>query len=83
MAAAPPTQRGHLIEREGNHGRDQVAGQVVIVTGGAGVIGRAICEAFGRTGAFVAVADLVDGPCDAPWPQFGRLVDAHWAFISM
>ena len=39
-------------------GQDQVAGQVVIVTGGGGVIGRAICTAFGRTGARVAVADL-------------------------
>jgi NAD(P)-dependent dehydrogenase (short-subunit alcohol dehydrogenase family) len=42
-----------------------VSGQVVVVTGGAGVIGRAICEAFGRAGAFVAVADLVEGPRDA------------------
>src|SRR3954470_8128241 len=42
--------------------REQVNGQVVVVTGGAGVIGRAICEAFGRAGAFVAVADLVEGP---------------------
>jgi NAD(P)-dependent dehydrogenase (short-subunit alcohol dehydrogenase family) len=45
--------------------REQVSDQVVVVTGGAGVIGRAICEAFGRAGALVAVADLVDGPRDA------------------
>jgi NAD(P)-dependent dehydrogenase (short-subunit alcohol dehydrogenase family) len=45
--------------------REQVSGQVVVVTGGAGVIGRAICEAFGRAGASVAVADLIDGPRDA------------------
>jgi NAD(P)-dependent dehydrogenase (short-subunit alcohol dehydrogenase family) len=44
---------------------DQVRGQVVIVTGGGGVIGRAICEAFGRAGALVAVADVAAGSCDA------------------
>jgi 3-oxoacyl-[acyl-carrier protein] reductase len=38
--------------------QDPVAGQVVVVTGGGGVIGRAICTAFGRAGALVAVADL-------------------------
>lgn len=46
-------------------GPDQVAGQVVIVTGGGGVIGRAICEAFGRADANVAVADVAVGSCDA------------------
>src|SRR4051794_30093543 len=52
---APTEGRGH----------EHVRGQVIVVTGGAGVIGRAICKAFGRAGALVAVADLVDGPRDA------------------
>jgi len=41
---------------------NSIADQVVVVTGGAGVIGRAICEGFGRAGAAVVVADLADGP---------------------
>lgn len=47
------------------HGRGQVDGQVVVVTGGGGVIGRAICEAFARAGALVAVADIADDLADA------------------
>lgn len=46
-------------------GLDEVAGQVVVVTGGGGVIGRAICEAFGRAGARVVVGDIVDSSCNA------------------
>ena len=36
----------------------QLAGKVVIVTGGANGIGRALCRRFAREGAKVAVADL-------------------------
>ena len=42
----------------GQDRQDRVASQVVIVTGGGGVIGGAIDAAFGRAGALVAVADL-------------------------
>ena len=36
-------------------------GQVVIVTGGAGGIGSAYCRGLAAEGAFLVVADLVDG----------------------
>ena len=60
-----------------SHGHDPVAGQVVVITGGGGVIGRAICEAFGRSNALVAVASsgrpgrmglTLWPPCCRMWP---------------
>jgi NAD(P)-dependent dehydrogenase (short-subunit alcohol dehydrogenase family) len=43
----------------------QLAGKVAVVTGGAGGIGRAICERFGREGMRVVAADLDDSALDA------------------
>jgi NAD(P)-dependent dehydrogenase (short-subunit alcohol dehydrogenase family) len=39
-------------------------GRAVIVTGGAGAIGRAVCEGFAEAGARVAVVDREQGACD-------------------
>lgn len=42
-----------------------LAGETVIVTGGAGAIGRAVCEGFAEAGAKVAVLDIDQAACDA------------------
>jgi NAD(P)-dependent dehydrogenase (short-subunit alcohol dehydrogenase family) len=53
-------------------GHDQIVNQVVVVTGGGGVIGRAICEAFGEAGALVAVADVNDHLAAAAMTAIGQ-----------
>jgi NAD(P)-dependent dehydrogenase (short-subunit alcohol dehydrogenase family) len=42
-----------------------LAGETVIVTGGAGAIGSAVCEGFAEAGAKVAVVDIDQAACDA------------------
>src|SRR3954463_16341659 len=43
----------------------ELAGRVAVVTGGAGGIGRAMGERFGREGMRVVLADVQQGPLDA------------------
>jgi NAD(P)-dependent dehydrogenase (short-subunit alcohol dehydrogenase family) len=47
-------------------------GKVVIVTGGAGAIGRAVCEGFAEAGAKVAVVDLSQEACDRTAAELGQ-----------
>lgn len=43
---------------EANHGPLRLDGETAVVTGGAGGIGRAVCETFARQGATAVVADI-------------------------
>jgi NAD(P)-dependent dehydrogenase (short-subunit alcohol dehydrogenase family) len=54
------------------HLRWGLEGKVVIVTGGAGAIGRAVCEGFAEAGARVAVVDLDQAACDCTAAELGE-----------
>ena len=41
----------------------EFSGKVVVVTGGAGGIGRCICEEFAKAGAVVCPIDVQENPC--------------------
>jgi NAD(P)-dependent dehydrogenase (short-subunit alcohol dehydrogenase family) len=58
----------------------QLAGRNVLVTGGAGLIGSAICEAFADEGARVAVADLQG---DAALATAQRLIDRNATAVAV
>jgi len=44
--------------------RREIKGRVVVITGGAGGIGRALAHSFGKAGAKVAILDLTSSPLD-------------------
>ena len=49
------------------------SGRVVVVTGGTGGLGSALCHGFARDGARVAVVDLDQARCDAVAAEVGGL----------
>ena len=54
-----------------------LSGKTVLITGGAGSIGRAVCEGFAGAGARVAVVDLEQAACDATAKSLG---DGHHGY---
>ncbi|MGH2620363.1 MAG: short-chain dehydrogenase, partial [Anaerolineales bacterium] len=44
--------------------RFRIAGQVAIVTGGAGLLGAAHCQALAQAGGIVVIADVDQGSAD-------------------
>ncbi len=50
-----------------------LAGRVVVVTGGTGGLGAALCRRFAGDGALVAVIDLDQGRCEALAAEVGGL----------
>ncbi|MDT3444224.1 MULTISPECIES: SDR family NAD(P)-dependent oxidoreductase [unclassified Pseudofrankia] len=53
------------------------AGKVVVITGGAAGIGRALGEAFGRAGAVVVLADIEKGALDATAAELSAATGAE------
>lgn len=58
----------------------ELARRVVLITGGAGGIGRALARAFGRAGARIAILDLSSSPLDEARAE---LLDAGVEVLSL
>lgn len=53
-----------MREREVSLARRELRGRVVVITGGAGGIGRALARVFGNAGAKIAIVDLPSSPLE-------------------